>query len=325
MSKQKIMHMVDVPAKQIPPFRYSIAKKAGIKKIMMTTWGGLGDQVCAEPTLRYAFKLFPDYEISLLSSFPDLFAHLPFVNVFDKSKIKELDDDDWLVLHTNCPNENMARDFIQHHFTQVVDFSSLCALQRQLPVEDRHVQLFGDAVPVIVGRKNAVVHPGRHWPSKTFPKWWWDQVIGGLKKRFDSVIIVGQDVSASTGTVDVDVPEGVMDLRNCLSRRQLVSILKAATVVVTNDSAPLHMAAAGDAYIIFVASCKEPDHLMHWRYGRFGWKMKNMGNSGLWNWLSSIPIRDEDYCIDQMPEQFMVDHVLPPPNAIVYHAEWATL
>lgn len=309
------MEVIDVPIKQIPPFRYKVAMDAGIKKIMMTTWGGLGDQVCGEPALRYAFKLFPDYEISLLTSFPELFTHLPFKRIYAKAEAPSLNDDDWLVLHTNHPHENMARDFLAHHFTQCVDFSSLCAFQRQLPIADRQVMLPKTGRPVPFDETRIVVHAGRHWQSKSFPSAWWSEVLARLCDSHDGVCLVGKDVDEHTGTVEVQRPKNCLDLRNRLSLLELSTVLQEADVVVTNDSAPLHMAAAGDAHILFVATCKEPDHLMHWRRGKFGWRMENLGLDGLWNHVSTSPIRDEPLRIDVMPEG-LLERCLPLPRDV---------
>lgn len=307
--------VIDVPIRQIPPFRYRLAQDAGIKQIMMTTWGGLGDQVCGEPALRYAFKLFPGYEISLLTTFPSLFSHLPFKRIYSKSEVGELNDAEWLVLHTNHPHENMTRDFVTHHFTQCVDFSTLCAFQRQIPIADRQVVLPKTGRPVPLDEVRVVVHPGRHWQSKTFPKLWWDEVLARLCDSHDGVAVIGKDVDEHTGTVDVALPKNCLDLRNRLSLPELSTVLQEASVVLTNDSAPLHIAAAGDAHILFIATCKEPDHLMHWRRGKFGWRMQSLELDGLWNHQSSCPIRDEPLSIDVMPEG-LLEKCLPLPRVV---------
>lgn len=316
----------NIPAKQIPPWRYKIAHDGGIKKIMATTWGGLGDQVVAEPTLRYMFKLFEGYKISLLTSFPEIFDHLPFERIYHKSEARSLDDSEWLVIHTNPMHDTVTRDFIHHHFTQVVDFCSLAALQRQLPLKDRQVELVGTHKDYYDDGL-IVIHPGRHWEIKTFPKWWWDKVISGLNDVFpDKVVIVGRDMAKDTGTVNVDIPMGVIDLRNKQSLKELIGILKAADVVVTNDSSPLHIAAAGDANIYFLATCKEPEYLMHWRENLvgnmvFGWKMHNLAKDGLWNHQSSIPIRNDEFTIDRCPAGLM-EKILPDPDKVIQQIVW---
>lgn len=312
----KTVHMIDVPAKNIPPFRYELARKQGIKQIMMTTWGGLGDQVCSEPTLRYAFKLFKDYKISVLTSFPELFTHLPFEKIYDNKseEAKALNDEEWLVIHTSHTQHSMAADFIAHHYTQCVDYSSLVALQRQLPIEERQVKLIGS--DRVCEPSEVVIHPGRHWQSKTFPKKWWSEIIKNLCDTYERVTIVGKDIDENTGTVDVDVPKNCLDLRNKLSLGQLVQTILDSKVVLTNDSAPLHIAAAGESHILYFATCKHSEYLTHWRKGVFGWRMKNLALDGLFNYQDSIPIREEELRIDEMPK-WMLDASLPSVNSVI--------
>jgi hypothetical protein len=136
-----------------------------------------------------------------------------------------------------------------------------------------------------------------------------------------SVAIVGKDVDSETGTVDVEIPEGVTDLRNRLTLRDLVTVTHRAKVVLTNDSAPLHIAAAGPAEILFVASCKHPDYLMHWRFNpytckaEFGFGMKNLGRTGIWDFQSESPLRNEDLRVDLMSRSDMA-LILPTPGTV---------
>lgn len=318
--------MLDVPAKHIPAIRYSLAKKDNVKQILMTTWGGLGDQVCAEPTLKYAFTLFKDYEISLMTSFPELFTHLPFVNIFKSGSPESmrLNEDEWLILHTNHPNNCMTRDFITHNYTHCVDFSSLCAFQRQLPIKDRTIKLSCDEQDRVLpfGQGRIIIHAGRHWQSKTFPATWWNKVIKLISDNFSGVVLVGKDVDQETGTVEVEQNINVIDLRNKLTLRQLALILGEAKVVLTNDSAPLHMATIGDAYILFIASCKQDDYLYHWRNSFFGYKMKNLGRDGLWNHQDSCPIRDEPLTIDTISNG-LLNNLLPHPEVVLKNVKIA--
>jgi len=309
--------MVEVPARQIPGLRYSLAIKAGVKQIMMTTWGGLGDQVCAEPTLRYAAKLFDGYDICLMTSYPQLFTHIKFKKVFTKGDLAVLSDDDWLVLHTYMPPHNMGGEFVVHHYTQAVDAASLYAFQRQLPVQDREISLPG--APLTFRQPDIVIHPGRHWPSNTFPKHWWSEVIARIASSGVTVGIVGKDVSEDIGTVDVDLPKNCLDLRNRLSLEELVSVLQMTRVVLTNDSAPLHIAASGWAKILFLAGAKHPDYITHWRNGVFGARMENLTTGGLWDSQESSPARETPLSVDAMdPSEY--DRILPTPAHVAGRA-----
>lgn len=310
----------EVRAKDIPSLRYQIAKKSGIRKILMVGRGGIGDHVVAEPSFRYAFRLFPEeYEISAMSSFPELFSHLPFRDVYSPGH-SSIIEDDWLIIHT-YPKSGLAHDFLSHNFIHPVDFCSLTAFQRQLPIRDRVIYLDG-GTSSLIGldrslQNRIVVHPGRGWPSKTFPKQWWDKVLEGLCDVYDNVVVIGRDTETG-GTVDVEIPKNCLDLRNELSTVALISILKDAKTVITNDSAPLHIAAAGHARILFLASCKDADYLYHWRAPGFGWNMMNLANHRVFATDETTPIRDTD--LDIAINGTMAA-LLPEPSFVVEAVE----
>ena len=82
--------LVVLPARMVPSFNVKEAFDRKVeRKFLINTWGGLGDQVCAEPAIRYALKAFPQCEISLASRQPDLFTHLQFKEVFDTTLFKK--------------------------------------------------------------------------------------------------------------------------------------------------------------------------------------------------------------------------------------------
>jgi hypothetical protein len=314
-----VTHLTEVFAKHIPTLRYKLAN--GNKKIMLTTWGGLGDQVCGEPTLRYAFKLFEGFELSLLTSYPEIFAHLPFKSVFKThtQKAKELNEEDYIVLHTYHPRHSLSEDFLLHHFTHAVDFASLCALQRQLPLSDKQIHLTkANLLTFKIPEQAIVIHPGKHWPSNTFPVDWWNQVIAETTSNYPGrVVVVGKDIDEHRGTQPVTVPQGALDLRNKLTLLELVKILQEAFVVLTNDSAPLHIAASGTAHILFFATSKHPDYLLHYRNSIQGFKMQNLATGGLWKHTKdSCPIRSQAFLADQLPPQTTIKNWLPEPSAI---------
>jgi ADP-heptose:LPS heptosyltransferase len=152
----------------------------------------------------------------------------------------------------------------------------------------------------IQNRPFVVVHAGKHWPAKTFPKNWWDKVIETLKVAGAVPVLVGGDVSPMNeqekprSTVDVET-EGCIDFRNKLSLMETVALLKRSKAILTNDSAILHMAVDSDAWIIYITLAKHPDLLTHYRSGVWGWRMKSMEKGGMWNKthvLMGIDIKD---------------------------------
>lgn len=310
--------MIDIPAKQVPPIKYSMVKN---KNIIITTQGGLGDQVCSEPAIRYAFNIFNGYEISLITSFPELFFHLPFKNIWHKSDPELLNiaenEDNWLVLHCYAPTNSLTSNFIEHAFIQPVEYACLSAYQRQIPIINRQIKLSRSWDESRGEKRKIVIHPGKGWESKTFPVEWWQSVADHLGRIYpNDLVIIGNNINQNQGTVDIKAPKYSLDLRNKLTLNELASILHDADLVITNDSAPLHMATTGDACILFIASCKHPDYLKHWRKGIFGWRMFNLEKTGLWDYNNECPIREKPYLIDQMDEEIM-KQVLPPVYEVI--------
>jgi hypothetical protein len=313
---------INLPAMLIPSFRTAVAIENGVdKKLLFKTWGGIGDQICAEPTLRFALKNFKGCKISLASEQPELFSHLEFDEVFDLKKVKPIEEN-YLVFETIQPQNHIVWQFMSHMITNCVDYPSLCALRCQLPIEERTVRLPPGLDQKISTDKYVVIHAGRHWQSKTFPKSFWDTVISEVKNQGCLPVLIGANSDENRGTVDVD-NTGCLDLRNLLSLTGSISILKNAKVLLTNDSSPLHMAVDSECHIGFVATCKHPDYIMHYRKNEngkseFGWRMKNFGTGGVWEHLSYCPNAEQDINAENVGDLLL--KWLPDP---IEFAKWA--
>lgn len=321
---------VAIPMTHLPIFRSQIAIEAGVeRRLLFRTWGGIGDQICAEPTLRYAIRMFKGCEVSLASELPELFTHLPFKRVFDLRE--EMPNySKYLCFETITPPDesNLVWQFFSHMLTNCVDFPSLCALRSQLPVEDKEI-ILGAEWPVdkLGPNKNSyqvVIHPGKHWQSKTFPKEFWDRVLAGLKVRGIKPVIIGANADDNRGTVDVDA-EGCIDLRNKLTIKESIGLLKNTKVLLTNDSSPLHMAVSGRAWIGYVATCKHPDMITHWRRPSpneklvWQWREHNFGKGGIWDIIDYCPNKEQNVEAEFVPQDALLSWL---PNPIDM-AEWA--
>jgi hypothetical protein len=315
-------HPILVPQHQLPVFRTDNAIRNGVeRRLMFRTWGGIGDQICAVPTITYALKMFKDCEFFLASEIPELFSHLQFKRVFDlRDEIPNYKN--YLLFETITPpdDSNLVWQFFSHLLTNCVDFPSLCALRQQLPVADREIKLHGKIpttsfAPAVGG---VIVHPGKHWQTKTFPKKFWDRVIAGLQVRGITPVIIGANADDNRGTVDVDAT-GCLDLRNKLSIAESIWVCQSAAVLLTNDSAPMHMAASGDAFIGYVATCKHPDMITHWRRGVWQWREKNFGKGGIWEHVDYCPNKKQTVEVERV-EPRLLESWLPEP---VEMAEWA--
>lgn len=315
---------IAIPISHLPIARTQIAIDRGVERnLLFRTWGGVGDQMCAEPTLRYALRMFKDCDISLASEIPELFGHLKFKEVFDLRKVRP-NYDKYFCFETITPPDqsNLVWQFFSHMLVNCVDFPSLCALRQQMPVADREIFLVGKE-PAILSEISAallngvIVHPGKHWPSKTFPKDFWDRVLASLLTRNIKPILIGADTDDNRGTVDVNT-EGCLDLRNKLSIMESIWACQAAKVVITNDSSPLHMAASGNAWIGYIATCKHPDLITHWRKGQWQWREHNFGKGGIWEVLDYCPNKKHEVSAEFVGEE-MLRTWLPNPYEV---ANW---
>lgn len=319
-----------------PAFRTAQAVQNKVEKnLMMKTWGGLGDQICAEPTLRYAFKTFKGLDISLASEKPELFSHLPFKRVFNLSEEQPLWQK-YFVFDTIYPPSHLQWQFMSHMLINAVDYVTLCAFRSQLPVADKEILIkTGEESAAIVDvlqrkfedKPVIVVHPGRHWPIKTFPEDFWNSVLSELNAGGVTPVLIGAETDDNRGTVNVE-SSFCIDLRGKTSILETVELLQRYTdVLLTNDSSPLHMAASsspddpttGNAWIGFIATCKHPDYIQHWRKGQWAWRMQNHGLSGIWDVLDFCPNKENEIKVDQI-EESMLRSWLPDPKA---YARWA--
>ena len=310
-----------LPGNQVPSFRVQRAFDNGVaNKFLINTWGGLGDQICAEPSLRFALKTFKDQSISLASRCPSLYAHLKFAEVFD-TRVTLPKWEDYLAFETIQKPDTLLWEFCSHMLTHPVDFTSICMFRCQLPVADREIVLpdFPIENPMVkhvidLGDRMVVIHAGKHWASKTFPKKWWDDVCDHFTYQGFTPVLIGQEVDENVGFVKID-NSVALDLRNQLSIKDFITLLKNCKYLFSNDSSPIHAASAGDAFIGVVASCKHPDFILHWRRGAFKWNAKNYGLDGVWNHIDYSPAQETAVEVESLPDGLM-DAILPNPKDV---------
>ncbi|WP_413560544.1 glycosyltransferase family 9 protein [Bdellovibrio sp. HCB209] len=315
---------VQVPGMWIPSVRTSMAKELGVqKKILFSTSGGIGDQLCAEPTLRYALEKFKDVEVSLATLHPYFFTHLNFKQVFDLNSARPRFED-YLVLETLGSVNPLTQDFMINASTHCVDYASMSALRCQLPNSYKRIQFQAsdpedELTQFMLERDDLVViHAGKHWPSRTFPAHWWNEVLATILKAGATPVLIGSDLNQAQGTVAVNT-EGCIDLRNTMTLLQTASFLKHSRVLLTNDSGPLHIAATGDAWIGFIASSKHADFIYHWRKEGFAWRMQDLGLGGMWDVTNACPNEAKIPNVAEVTQQQLLKW-LPSPEEF---ANWA--
>jgi ADP-heptose:LPS heptosyltransferase len=247
------------------------------RRILINCTGGLGDQISAEPAIRHMKRvLYPNDIIYVKTVFPEIVDHLSeeviIVNdattVEDKAisefKTSPVEDD---------PTDEISK-FLSHPLIHPVDFASLALFRYSLPDNDKKVQLSVPdwAVDEVVGitgtsdlSDTVLVHPGKGWKSKTFPREWWEKIIQGIIAGGKRVGLLGKYLGEKQGYEDVMCPDGCYDFRDMLTLKGMFAAIRMAPVLLTNDSAPLHAAGAFNNWIIFIPTCKHPDYLIPFR------------------------------------------------------------
>jgi heptosyltransferase-2 len=86
--------------------------------------------------------------------------------------------------------------------------------------------------------------PGARWVTKMWPKEYYAQLITEIQRRgFGTILIGGAEDSAVNAEI-ARISPGVVDLTGSLSIIESAAVLKRCGTLVTNDSAPLHLAEA---------------------------------------------------------------------------------
>ena len=132
----------------------------------------------------------------------------------------------------------------------------------EFPLEDRNPAIADNArVRLGIGREErfAVINPGAAWPNKRWPPVYFAEVARGLAKRhaLRSLVMWGPGeqrladdvVAASDGTAAVAPLTTVADL---------VSLLKAASLMVSGDTGPLHVAGAVGTPLVGIFGPTDP-------------------------------------------------------------------
>lgn len=327
------IEVIEMPGINFPSWRVNRAAKAGvIKNILFVCWGGMGDQICCEPTIREIFQRYSMCDISIATDFPELFSNLPFKKIYDLQKERPVWAD-YFCLYGQCNPSTLVWQFLQHGEMNGVDFSSVMALRAILPHNEKDLRFNYDipsdsmARKVVasrdLGARYVAIHAGRTWETRTFPKDWYDEIASLCFGQKLFPILIGGDCHGK-GTVDVDA-RITIDLRGKLSIQETCWLLQRIPLI-TNDSAPMHMAASGSQKIAFLATARKSDYIAHWRKNEHGtnewmYNMKDFARGGIWQHLDHTPGSQKIQGLDKIDEETLRTW-LPAPKEIV---DWILL
>lgn len=212
------------------------------RKILINADRGIGDQLCFEPTVRFALKHCSAAEIIVRTDYPEFFRHLNVDLIKDS-----------IMNQANGP---------QIFYIHCIDYPSIMNLGVQLLREDRRIKFQANKIAPI---GEVVIHAGRNdsLPLKNIPSFFWNELIHELVARKCNPILIGAE-NGSVGTMEIDASD-CHDFRNTLDLEESAYTLQNSKVVICNDSSAYHMAAAGNAQIFLLTTWKDFGFLEHWR------------------------------------------------------------
>ena len=294
------------------------------RNIIVVVSGGLGDQIESEPIVRHLSELYKDDNFEVHSYWPELFDHLPVINKRWSSTFKPKVP--FLKLETLPDGKSNvwlnASSTLCHH----VDFTSLACGCNILPDDKKNIEIkmpdnIVDEAIDIKGDSDfsnmILVHPGKGWQSKTFPSSWWESIINQILEQGYQVGVIGKRVSEDQGYVNINLPDNsnCFDFRDLLTVKGLFGIIKMAPILVTNDSAPVHIAGAFDNHIILIPSCKHPDFVLPYRHGVKNYKASSLYKRLTCDNIDITPGRLKKQTIDRVDGDIL--DYLPEPYQVI--------
>ena len=138
----------------------------------------------------------------------------------------------------------------------------------EFPLDDRRPEIVAFArtrLGIAPGERFAIINPGAAWPNKRWPPVYFAEVARALAARHGlrSIVLWGPGeeslaqavASASDGTAEISPPTTIADL---------VSLARAATLVVSGDTGPMHVAAAVGTPVVGIFGPTDPERNGPW-------------------------------------------------------------
>jgi hypothetical protein len=248
--------------------------------------GAVGDQIAAEPAIRYARDvLYKGDRLAIVSSYPRLFSHLGLPTYPALDQVPEVNR------YMPCYNRaNPARPplAIDPRGVHAVDVASLNMLGIELPMAYRRPMVPVDpAARAAVGRKLGpraagelvVIHAGPGGQGSCDDGGAWRSLAHVVVKSGHKVAVIGNRGQGEFAAVDFDA-SGCLDLVDQLSLDETIALVSEARVLLTNDSPVVPIAGAFDGWIGLVAAGRHPDYVLPWRNGSQSWRAASFQQPG---------------------------------------------
>ena len=107
--------------------------------------------------------------------------------------------------------------------------------------------------------------------NRKWPKEKWQELVNKFRAYGIEVISSGMNTGFWHDEYGSDTLEGVTEAFN-LPLLYSIELYKQCKLVISSDSAPIHMAGIGEAGILGLFSVMAPEFRLPFRHGEFGWK-----------------------------------------------------
>lgn len=115
-----------------------------------------------------------------------------------------------------------------------------------------------------IGRSSGLrvaIHPGARWATKRWPAAYFAELARRIGGEFGGTFILvgGAEESATAAELESALAGRSINLVGQTSLKQLAAVLGDVHLVITNDSGPMHLAAAMGAPVVGIFTCTSPD------------------------------------------------------------------
>ncbi len=285
----------------------------------------IGDTLCAIPTIKHLSNVY-NKKIHVFTYQPELLKNYPYIILSDNYNT---DENDLLI-------ESFRPDIFVHSRTDIRQLHAMSAGFQLLP-EELEIDFYADTYePILDLPKNYIaIHPSKTWPSRSWEKDRWQELIYKLNDLNIPVVIIGKN-SSEFGTYNIEKPvyelnvKLGLDLTNKINIHQTWHILNKASIIITMDSGILHLAGTTDTHIIQLGSSIDPRFRSPYRKGTQQYKYSYiLGKCNIFcasNMTYCIKHNDKHtimppvaFCLER-PETINQD-VDPDPTKYICHPE----
>lgn len=311
---------LELAPRDIAQWKLDAPKYQYQKHILISVNGGLGDQISADPAIRFMKKyVYPDAHYTILCHWPRALEQLREygMEIYEHGKWSPKNDTPYYNTISLPGPDTVNWMVVSNLMCHTVDYISMALLKRTLPFLDRTISLRYSEQEVqslkeitgLTSLRNLVVfHAGTHWEAKTIPQDWWQKLADALQSKGITVCLVGKS-DDTRGVHDLIARDGMIDLRDRLSLGELISVIGEAKVLISNDSSPIHIAGAFDNHIILLPY-KHPDHTLPYRKGTVNYKAKAFYKKLILDDFSSGPAQVREVSGANLPkpwEEYLVN------------------